>query len=102
MHVIVWQFTTDDAHRDAFKAAYGPEGVWAVLFRKGQGYLGTELLADREDPNRFLVIDRWRAEADFHAFKAACGAAYAALDRHCAALTTTETFIGQYHAGEDG
>ena len=44
-----------------FERVYGPEGEWAQFFRSGAGYIGTELLRDVEEPDRYLVIDRWES-----------------------------------------
>ncbi len=96
MHVIVWRFRANPERRDDFVAAYGPDGDWARLFRRGTGYIGTELLADRTDPHTFLCIDRWRSEADFATFKQTHGDAYRALDQRCEALTVEETHVGNY------
>jgi heme-degrading monooxygenase HmoA len=59
--------------RDAveFEAAYGPEGDWAGFFKTGQGYIGTELLRDVEQPGRYLVVDRWDSADAYNAFVAA-------------------------------
>jgi len=52
----------------SFEAAYGAEGEWAQFFRQGQGYIGTELLRDVEEPDRYLVIDRWESAEAYNAF----------------------------------
>jgi hypothetical protein len=44
MHVILWEFTIKPEKQQTFLDAYGPEGNWAQLFRRAEGYLGTELL----------------------------------------------------------
>jgi heme-degrading monooxygenase HmoA len=53
---------------DAFQEVYGPNGDWAKFFRQGAGYIGTELLRDIEEPDRFIVIDRWEAADAYNAF----------------------------------
>jgi heme-degrading monooxygenase HmoA len=53
---------------EAFEHAYGPEGDWAKFFREGLGYVGTELLHDVEEPERYLVIDRWESIDAYNAF----------------------------------
>jgi heme-degrading monooxygenase HmoA len=63
---IVFRYEARDA--DDFKRAYGPEGEWAQFFRQGQGYIGTELLNDVEEPERFLVIDRWESIEAYNGF----------------------------------
>ena len=49
---------------------YGSEGEWAEFFRRGQGYIGTELLRDVEAPGRYVVIDRWASAEAYNAFVA--------------------------------
>ena len=53
---------------DEFNRAYGPEGEWAQFFRQGAGYIGTELLHDVEEPERFLVVDRWESIEAYNTF----------------------------------
>ena len=78
------------------RAAYGPDGAWAQLFRSSQKYLGTELLRDAYVPGSYLTIDRWESEDDFRAFRKQNDKAYEALDRACDNLTSRETRIGAY------
>ena len=52
----------------AFERAYGSDGEWAHFFRRGQGYIGTELLRDVETPSRYLVVDRWESADAYNAF----------------------------------
>ncbi len=93
---IIWAFEVPEDRRPAFEAAYGPHGDWARLFRRTEGYLGTDLLRDDEDPSRYLTIDRWRSAADRHRFMTDWASAYRALDRDCEALTSGETRIGSF------
>lgn len=51
-----------------FAEIYGPEGEWAQFFRTGTGYIGSELLHDVDEPERFLVIDRWESAEAYNAF----------------------------------
>ena len=55
---------------EQFEAAYGPEGAWAQFFRTGDGYIGTELLRDVEEPDRYMVIDRWESADAYNVFLA--------------------------------
>jgi heme-degrading monooxygenase HmoA len=96
MHVIVWEFTIRQEHREAFERAYGPDGDWAVLFRTAPGYLGTDLLRDNATPGRYLTIDRWDAAESFTTFKRNSGAAYKEMDRKFEGLTTHEIKIGVF------
>lgn len=51
-----------------FERVYGPEGEWAEFFRRGAGYVGTELLRDSETAGRYLVLDRWESGEAYNAF----------------------------------
>jgi heme-degrading monooxygenase HmoA len=51
-----------------FEEVYGPDGEWAQFFRSGIGYIGTELLHDVDESERFLVIDRWESADAYNAF----------------------------------
>ena len=69
MIALVFRYEVRDP--EEFARAYGPEGEWAQFFRQGQGYIGTELLHDVEEPERYLVIDRWESANAYNAFLAA-------------------------------
>ena len=68
MIALVFRYEVRDP--EAFADAYGPEGEWAHFFRRGQGYIGTELLHDVEEGDRYLVIDRWESIEAYNAFLA--------------------------------
>ena len=51
-----------------FEREYGPEGEWAGFFRRGDGYIGTELLRDVENRGRYLVVDRWDSREAYQQF----------------------------------
>jgi heme-degrading monooxygenase HmoA len=74
--VIALVFRYEVRDPEAFADAYGPEGEWAQFFRQGQGYVGTELLHDVEEPDRYLVIDRWESIEAYNAFLAEHQAEY--------------------------
>ena len=93
-HVIVWQYDVVAAHVDEFERTYGARGEWAELFARAEGYLGTQLCADRDVPRRYVTFDRWRSAADFAAFRERCGAEYLALDARCEAWTEREERLG--------
>ena len=58
MIALVFRYEVRDRR---LRGAYGPDGEWAQFFRQGAGYIGTELLRDVEEPDRYLVIDRWES-----------------------------------------
>ena len=61
-------FSYEARDPDEFERAYGPEGEWSEFFRRGAGYIGTELLRDVENPGRYLVVDRWESREAYQAF----------------------------------
>ena len=68
--MIALVFRYDARDSDEFERAYGPDGEWAQFFRQGRGYVGTELLRDLEEPDRYLVVDRWESADAYAAFVA--------------------------------
>ena len=92
----MWEFDAKPQSWREFERAYGPTGAWAQLFRKGDGYVATELLLDREVPGRYVTIDRWDFRAAFEAFRERFDVEYERLDQACEALTTRETLIGRF------
>jgi quinol monooxygenase YgiN len=98
MYVIIWQFVVKPGAESDFERAYGPDGIWSQFFRRGPGYLGTELLRDLEAVQRYLTIDRWSSRAAFESFQARFAGGYAAIDRQCEALTESETRMGSFES----
>ena len=94
MIVLVWRYEVKQEARAAFEATYGPDGAWARLFARGEGYCGTELL--RAGDGTYLTLDRWRSKEDFDAFLAGHAADYEALDRSTEGWTASEQKLGDY------
>jgi heme-degrading monooxygenase HmoA len=65
---LVFSYQVHDAPE--FERVYGTDGEWAEFFRRGRGYIGTELLRDVEAPGRYLVIDRWESAEVYNEFAA--------------------------------
>jgi heme-degrading monooxygenase HmoA len=95
-HVLVWEYRVEAAQAAAFERSYGPDGDWARLFRRAEGYLGTQLLRDADDATRYVTLDRWRHADDFAAFKSRFAADYSSLDAQCEALTVAEHRLGAF------
>jgi hypothetical protein len=94
--VIVWEFRVRSAKRRAFERAYGPDGDWARFFRRGKGYIHTELLSDRGTQLRYLTLDFRESRPDYERFKKENRAEYQAIDKKCESLTEKEVEIGQF------
>ena len=99
MFVIVWEFSVSPEQRAEFARAYGPEGDWAHLFARCDGYVSTELLRDAELPDRCLTLDYWRRPDQYVAGMARIAAEYQALDARCAGYTVSERRLGNFIAG---
>jgi len=93
MYRIVWEFEPEPSRVAEFEWEYGADGAWGHFFRRGAGYLGTELFKSATHPARYLTLDRWTSRAAYDAFRAAFGAEYAALNARCDALTRTERLV---------
>jgi heme-degrading monooxygenase HmoA len=94
--VTAWEFQTRPEVAARFAAAYGPDGEWVRLLRNAPGYIGSEALQDRDDPHRFLVMDRWRDEESFRAFRKREAIVYEDLDRRCLEATEKELRLGHF------
>jgi heme-degrading monooxygenase HmoA len=93
MYVIVWRYRVSAERAQEFERAYGPDGDWARLFRRSEGYAGTELYRGLE-AGTYLTLDSWTDEHAFARFRDEHAAAYADLDRQCDALTLSEERVG--------
>jgi heme-degrading monooxygenase HmoA len=98
MFVVIWEFEPKAGRKKEFAAAYGPEGVWAQLFKQGEGYLGTELLRAPKKRQRYLTIDRWASEEARDAFLSEHQREYDEIDRNCRELTEGEKELGSFTA----
>lgn len=95
-YVYLWEFVVAREHVRDFECAYGKDGEWAQLFRRAPGYLRTELIRDRANPNRYVTIDTWESESAYEAFRSEFSHEFVALDAKCAAWTTSEREIGRF------
>jgi len=96
MFAYAWEYRVRPDAIDEFVRHYGPGGSWVVLFSRADGYLGTRLLRDREDPERFVTIDTWVTAAACAAFRERFAADFDALDAACEALTLEERHLGDF------
>ena len=95
MWVVIWEYTVRPGSESAFEALHGPQGAWVALFREYPGYLDTELMRNL-GTGAYLTVDRWRSEADYHAFQQVAAPRYAEIDALGDALTFDERRIGGY------
>jgi quinol monooxygenase YgiN len=93
VYEVVWEFQPAPGCAREFESVYGPTGLWAALFRRDPGYLGTELIPPREPGGWYRTIDRWESAAAYERFRQTCGSEYNALDRACQSLTSHERAV---------
>ena len=91
-----WAYRVRPEKVEEFLQLYGPKGSWVELFRKAEGYLGTELYRDREDTLRYVTIDHWASEEAYNEFRSTFTEEYAAIDQLGEDLTESESSIGTF------
>ncbi len=96
MHIIIWEFTVREEYIQQFISAYGSNGDWASLFRRAEGYLGTELLRSTHQDNVFLTVDRWESAACFDIFQERFGPEYKKLDTRLEGYSLSEKKVGVF------
>jgi heme-degrading monooxygenase HmoA len=95
MYLILWEYHIKPEAREIFEQIYSPTGTWADLFKKSAGYLGTELLHDETDSQKYLTIDRWISKEAYESFLEHWKQEYETLDKQCEGLTEHEVLLGK-------
>lgn len=101
MYLVLWQYAVDPSRTVQFEQTYGPQGEWAALFRRAEGYLGTSLLHEVGGDRVYLTIDRWTNAAAYHAFLTAWDSDYRALDEQSRILEAREVKLGAIETDGD-
>ncbi len=96
MYLVMWKYRVRQGKEDEFESVYGSDGEWVGLFRKADGYHGTELLRDLSASLTYTTIDRWADRASHESFLLKYEAEYKELDARCEALTVSEQKVGMY------
>ena len=96
MYVILWRFRPLEGRESEIGRAYAPSGLWALLFRRDDGYLGTELLRRSENPREYLTMDGWVSRTAYETFRSRFSSEYLRLDRLLEELTEEETPLGAF------
>jgi heme-degrading monooxygenase HmoA len=94
--VVVWEFDIRAGAEEAFFEAYGVDGEWARLFRRGTGFLRVELARSIAKSNRFFTFDYWVSREAFEAFGVEFATEYKSLDKKLTGLTERERRIGAF------
>jgi heme-degrading monooxygenase HmoA len=96
MFAVIWEYEVREGCEAAFEALYGADGEWVALFREYDGYIGTELLHDTDQPRRFVTIDRWSSADTYAAFVTAAKPRYEQIDARGDTLTLSERCLGHF------
>lgn len=96
MYVIIWEYQVKPDKQAEFEKTYAANGAWAELFKKGTGYLGTELLCKADQSLHFLTIDRWESKQAYETFLTHWGNEYQSLDAQCEGLNEQESLLGMW------
>ena len=94
--IYVWAYRVSPGRVDEFLRLYGPDGAWVRLFRLAPGYLDTDLYRDRNEPSRYVTIDRWESAEAFREFRLEFAADFDRLDQDGQRLTLEETPLGEF------
>jgi|SRR5215216_1711805 len=98
MYLIIWEYQVKPDRVTEFEEAYAARGAWARFFQRDSGYLGTELLCDLSDSQRYITIDRWASSKEYESFLAQRETEYAALDTQFDRLTEKEFLSGKWES----
>jgi|SRR3954447_18208258 hypothetical protein len=99
-HMRVWKFRPPEDREQEFALAYGADGVWAVLFGKASGFLGTTLYRPAQPRGWWMTIDRWDTAGGFEAFGQDFGEEYRALDAALEGVAGEEEFVGAFEESD--
>jgi heme-degrading monooxygenase HmoA len=93
---ILWEFCVKPGREAEFEKHYGSDGTWAQLFRRGKGYIRSNLFLDVSNPLRYLTVDVWNSQEQFENFESEYGKEYKAIDKICEELTTKEVRLSAW------
>ena len=95
MYVVIWEYVAVEGMESEFEKIYNSSGEWVQLFKRSDGYLGTDLIRDADIPRHYVTIDRWTSSAAYSAFQEKYREAYEKLHARCESLTKYEKLIGR-------
>ena len=99
MITVLWEYQVKADRIAEFEKIYAFDGAWAEFFKKGDGFLGTELLHSIDHPQLYITIDRWESMKDYKSFLSQWKDEYEKLDRQCEGLSERENCLGTFEAG---
>lgn len=93
---LVWEFVAREDKIAEFEHHYSTGGTWERLFRRSAGFLGTALLRDTKERNRYLTVDSWDSLDAHRAMRERFASEHEELDRLCEEFTERDTNLGAF------
>jgi hypothetical protein len=101
MFLALWEYEVKPGCEERFEKVYGPEGVWARLFRRDSHYYQTRLVRDAFRQGAYLTMDFWQSREAYDGFMAGHRAEYKEIDAVGQEMTVKEQRLGWFEmAGE--
>lgn len=97
-YLCIWEYIVKPEFTEEFENTYRYDGAWVNLFKKTPGYLGTELLRDADNPNRFVTVDMWESQESRADFMKKFADQYKELDLICEDFTVSENMLGEFNS----
>ncbi len=97
-YVCIWEYIVKPEYAEVFENTYKYDGAWVKLFKKASGYLGTELLKDNKNKNRFVTVDMWESPESRAEFMKRFADQYKELDLTCEEYTVSENLLGEFNS----
>lgn len=94
-YLVMWEFQVRPGSEAVFEKIYGPGGDWVQLFKKGEGFVATELVRDLKRGS-YVTLDFWRTKAEYERFREQAADLYKTLDEECEKLTQREALLGTF------
>jgi hypothetical protein len=96
MYVIVWKYKVKPACSERFEHEYGKQGSWSVFFGDSDKYIGSFLCKSDEEPEVYLLVDKWKDQISYNDFMRIKSAIYEQLNRQFESLYESEEKIGDF------
>jgi heme-degrading monooxygenase HmoA len=96
MYTIIFEFFVLKGNAKAFEELYGPGGDWIELFRKSEGFIGTELMINPEDPHHYVTVDKWNSEDIYYNFLHEYQKEYQKIDARGDSFTFDQRRVGSF------
>lgn len=65
MITIVWEYQVKANYVTEFERIYAPDGGWAKLFQRCEGFIDTVLIHSTDHPELYLTHDHWKSLKDY-------------------------------------